>query len=56
MSASANRRSLDFSKLTFGNVISSKEALKDVTPISFSKEVLSGESKIIVQTVEKERT
>ncbi len=31
--------------------ISSKEALKDVTPINWSNEVLSGKKKILVDTL-----
>lgn len=56
MSAAMDRRSLDFSKLTFSRVVSSKDALRNVQPISFSEEVLSGKSKVIVTSADqKER-
>jgi hypothetical protein len=42
------KRRLDFSKLSGrkSKVVSSEEALKDVTPINWSKDVLSGDKKI----------
>jgi hypothetical protein len=44
-------KSLDLSSLKNkkSTTMSSKEALKDVTPINWSKSVLSGEKKIIVK-------
>lgn len=46
-----NMKSLDLSSL--GNkkitIMSSKEALKDVTPINWSKSVLSGKKKVTVK-------
>ncbi|HBJ1652543.1 hypothetical protein [Clostridium botulinum] len=48
MEARVTRR-LDFSKLNFSNrIISSEEALKDVEPFDFDKEILAGNKKIIV--------
>lgn len=46
-----NMKSLDLSilKNKKSTIVSSKEALKDVTPINWSKSVLSGEKKIIVK-------
>lgn len=45
-----NCKSLDLSKLQNKKsvIISSKEALRDVTPITWSEEVLAGKKKIIV--------
>lgn len=42
------KRRLDFSKLSGrkSKIVSSEEALKDVTPINWSKDVLSGDKKI----------
>lgn len=38
---------LDFSKLNFNpNPISTEKSLRDVTPIKWSKEILSGERKV----------
>lgn len=43
-------KKLDFNKIAHRctKTISSTEALKDVTPIAWSKEVLSGEKKVII--------
>ena len=42
------KRRLDFSKLSGrkSKIVSSEDALKDVTPINWSKDVLSGDKKI----------
>lgn len=42
------KRRLDFSKLSGrkSKIVSSEEAVKDVTPINWSKDVLSGDKKI----------
>lgn len=42
------KRRLDFSKLSGrkSKIVSSEEALKDVTPINWSKDVLSGDKQI----------
>ena len=43
-------KKLDFSKITFCETpISSKEALKEVEPMHWSKEVLEGKKKVIIQ-------
>lgn len=49
------KRCLDLSKLEKReNVfVSAKEALKDVAPIRWSKEVLTGKKKVAVSTYEK---
>jgi hypothetical protein len=46
-----NMKSLDMASLKKQKsiIMSSKEALKDVTPINWSKSVLSGEKKITVK-------
>ena len=43
-------RSLDFSKLKNRKrtILSTEEALKDVTPINWSKDVLSGKRKVTI--------
>lgn len=47
-------RRLDFGKLTFsGHQLSTKEALKDVTPIKWPAEVCNGKKKIAVSAAEK---
>ena len=47
-------RRLDFGKLTFsGRQLSTKEALKDVTPIKWPAEVCNGKKKIAVSAAEK---
>lgn len=41
---------LNFSTLNFSDKeISSEEALKDVTPVTWAKEVLSGEREVIIK-------
>lgn len=46
-----NLKSLDLSKLNSKKsiIISTKDALKDVTPINWSDEVLSGKKKVLVE-------
>lgn len=48
-------RRLDFSKLNFSNnIISTEEALKDVTPIQWPEDVLNGVKKINITKAEKD--
>ena len=48
-------RRLDFSKLKFSeNIISTEEALKDITPIQWSDEILSGRKKVTITKAEKD--
>lgn len=57
MSANSQEyRRLDFSKLKhrMGNIISTEEALKDVTPIQWPEEVLTGKKKVIITKAEKD--
>jgi hypothetical protein len=45
-----NYKSLDLNKLNTKKytIISSEEALKDIIPINWSKEVLSGKKKVLI--------
>jgi hypothetical protein len=48
-------KKLDMSKLIFADgFISTEEALKDVTPIEWSDDVLSGKKKVTVTAAEKD--
>ena len=48
-------RRLDFSKLKFSEkTISTEEALKDITPIQWSEDVLSGKKKVTITKAEKD--
>lgn len=48
-------RRLDLSKLRFSeNIISTEEALKDIAPIQWSEEILSGRKKIEITKAEKD--
>lgn len=47
-------RKLDLSKLKFSGTLSMEEALKDVTPIDFSDDILSGKEKITIAKAEKD--
>ena len=44
-------RRLDFSKISSRNtkVVSSEEALKDVTPVEWSEDILNGKRKVTVK-------
>lgn len=49
-STTSEYKRLNFSDLNFSDEeISFEEALKDVTPIDWAKEVLSGERKVIIK-------
>jgi hypothetical protein len=46
---------LDMSKLVFADrIVPMEEALKDVTPIEWSDDVLSGKKKVVVTNAEKD--
>lgn len=51
-----NERRLNFSKLSFSSrSISTEEALKDVMPFNFDKDILDGNRKIIVTGCNKKK-
>lgn len=56
MSANAQKYCrLDFSKLNFSEkIISTEEALKDITPIQWPEKVLSGEKQVTITNAEKD--
>ena len=57
MSANSQEyRRLDFNKIKhrMSNIISTEEALKNVTPIQWSEEVLSGTKQIVITKAEKD--
>ena len=48
-------RRLDFSKLKFSeNIKSTEEALKDIVPIQWSEEILSGKKQVTITKAEKD--
>lgn len=43
-------KALDLTKIKAkGTIVSSKDALKEVTPINWSKEVINGQKKVIIK-------
>lgn len=47
-------RKLNFSKIKFGDTLSMDEALKNVSPIDYPNEILTGNKKVSITKAEKD--